>query len=150
MRIGYALINYMKNGHEVRELANLGRPLNFEGELPVFSSKGHSMKITSRRLRVYDDERQALKMAEQQTALRFNPAQFATGNYRPGTDIYELQVVPVRLSQNGLVLGEPLFGVSHALGTFSFDTAGKRVLTNDNFARFEKHKAQRARALGIH
>lgn len=147
-RLGYALYNYTRNGGKTSLcLINLGEQLSPEPKIVSYKGK-HRMSthlgedlISSDALRGYETMAGARSIAERLTSVSINPADFV--GYNPNTDRYEIRIAEVRESSEGVTIGGPILGVSHALGTFGFRRDGKRVMTKSVSARKERHKADR-------
>jgi len=144
--VGYVLTDYMRNGHTTRSLINVGSPLELKTQKvyslenePITLANGNPL-TNSTQLRVYDSIRMAKRVAEKLKALRMNPAEFTCTPYNPDKDRYEIRVSPVIESDQGLTIGMPLIGFSHAMGTFGFRKNGKRVLTSAVKRRLGIHK----------
>jgi hypothetical protein len=142
----YILIDYMKVGGKItRTLINIGQPLtsipttlSYPKQFPLHSPSGEA--ITSpREVRGFNRLLEAKAMAEKLMSTRTDPVYFAS--YKPDEDRYEIRVVKVTNSKQGLNLGYPVLGVSHALRTFGFKGNGKIAMSESVKKRMDAHKA---------
>lgn len=150
----YVLIDYMKvAGKRTRTLIDIGQPLRslptqliYPRQFPLHSSSGEPI-TSEREVRGFHKLLEAKAVAEKLMDSRTDPAYFA--QYDPDQDRYEIRVVKVTDSKQGLTLGYPVLGVSHALRTFGFRKDGKIAMSKSVKKRLESHKTDRRLARNI-